>query len=164
MAAQSIVKMPNVPARIHLPIQIQHPLPIALGNPARRSLAEPSIPQASLSLILKACPIASKLALRHSQQLEAANADNSEASQRLSTSLNFNILRSCSNAVRLIHDPSSDRASNRTTRVLTAGPRVEIERASRHRSPNIRNAHDLYCARLANHVDFTRETRQAGRR
>ena len=41
---------------------------------------------------------------------EASNADNSDASQRLSTSRNFNILSSCSHAVRFIRDPPGSRS------------------------------------------------------
>ena len=71
MAPQPVVKMPNVPTLIHLPVQIQHPPPIALWNPTRGGLPKTPIQQAGLALILVASPIATELPLRHPQQLRS---------------------------------------------------------------------------------------------
>ena len=55
---------------------------------------------------------------RHSQlQSPASNIESSPASQRLNTSRNFCILRSCSHVARFIDSPLAG-AQNRTTRVL----------------------------------------------
>src|SRR3974390_112108 len=69
IARPMLVEMLDVPSPIDGSIETQHPLHLRRRNPLRRCFAQTAVNQTSLSFLFKPGPVASKLALRHPQQL-----------------------------------------------------------------------------------------------
>ena len=102
VAHQVLVKMLHVPAPVTVPVQLQHQPQLPRRHPLRRRLAQPPVDQPLHPVLLVAVPIAPELPLRHPQQLARLQHRQSPRSQRLKTSRNFCILRSCSHVARFI--------------------------------------------------------------
>ena len=106
LAHQMLVKMLHVPAPVCPLIQLQHPLPLRRRNSLRRRLAEPPVDAAPRARPPRNGPGSAGTAAPTSPAtLPPPASTNSPASQRLNTSRNFCILRSCSHVVRFIVPP-----------------------------------------------------------
>src|SRR5436189_3944619 len=64
-----LVEVLHVPAAIHPAVKLQHPFDLGRSDPLVRRPPPSPINQTRFSVLLKPLPVASKLALRHSQQL-----------------------------------------------------------------------------------------------
>ena len=76
-------------------------------HPPHRCPAKAAIRKSGLPFLLIAAPVTPELPLRHPKISPASCAESSLCSQRVNTSANFFILRSCSHVVRFIVPPLS---------------------------------------------------------